>query len=106
MESRAGRASLKGQLVMEDDIKTLYSEYPFGFSSSDDFDEFVEMLIKSSDFQRVDIKLPFSGGVGFTEYWYKRKSTNQIYRLVEPDPPFKGNWSIVVASETDRIDLR
>lgn len=65
-----------------------------GFSNWDDFDKF-SVCIANSNLKEIPVKEPYSD-IGFIEMWYQCNKCGSIWRLVEPDPPFKGNWSKVI----------
>ncbi len=64
-----------------------------GFSNWDDFDKF-SVQIANSNFKKIPVKESYSD-FGFIEMWFQCNQCGSIWRLVEPDPPFKGNWSRV-----------
>ncbi|MFJ4376525.1 hypothetical protein ACIP1T_28405 [Pseudomonas japonica] len=61
------------------------------FSGWGDFHEFIEVLNSSLDFDLVPVLSPYSN-VGLIEFWYKCRKCHQVWRLIEPDPPFAGYW--------------
>jgi hypothetical protein len=68
---------------------------PGGFHDFSEFDQF-NAEIKNVDFFREVPVLKTLGGVGgLMEAWFECQRCGQIWRLVEPDPPFKGMWSQV-----------
>jgi hypothetical protein len=34
-------------------------------------------------------------GFGFEEKWFKCKESNEVWRLVAPQAPFLGSWSLI-----------
>lgn len=66
-----------------------------GFSNWDDFDEF-SIRIANTNFKNIPVKETYSD-VGFVEMWFQCNKCGSIWRLVEPDPPFRGNWSRVIS---------
>jgi len=73
---------------------------PGGFDAFSEFDQF-NVEIKSSDlFREVPVVKTLGGVGGLMEAWFKCKKCGQTWRLVEPDPPFKGMWS-KVSSESE-----
>lgn len=64
------------------------------------FNDFVEYdllkiaLDQSDNFEEVQVDSPYSP-VGLEEYWYLNKTDGVTWRLVRPDPPYKGLWSKV-----------
>lgn len=63
-----------------------------GFNGWDDFAKYSAQVIDSGGFKEVPVKKPYSD-VGLIEKWYECSKCGNLWRLVEPDPPFKGNWS-------------
>lgn len=76
---------------------TMNIEIPLETVSFNDFIEYekLEAILDSADnFEKIDVEDPYSP-VGLTERWYLNKSTGEKWRLVRPDPPFRGIWSKV-----------
>lgn len=65
-----------------------------GFKGWDDFYAFVSYLNESCCFNKIPVRVPYSN-VGLDESWYRCNRCNEVWRLVEPDPPFSGLWSRV-----------
>lgn len=63
-----------------------------GFNGWNDFDVHSRQVIDSGTFREVPVEKPYSN-IGLIEKWYKCRKCGNLWRLVEPDPPFKGNWS-------------
>ncbi|TDV53004.1 hypothetical protein EDF87_10169 [Pseudomonas helmanticensis] len=42
--------------------------------------------------ERVPVTDSFAG-LGFDEFWYKCTDSAVVWRLVAPDPPFRGYWA-------------
>lgn len=66
-----------------------------GFSSFPDYDSHKQAIAHSGLFLPVPVGHRFADVGGVDEYWYKCTSCGQLWRLVEPDPPFRGIWSKV-----------
>jgi hypothetical protein len=64
------------------------------FASWDDFDAFVAIVKRTEGLTQVPVQIPYSN-VGLVETWYRCNTCQNIWRLVEPDPPFKGLWERV-----------
>ncbi len=64
----------------------------FSISEFERFQKYVEGLVNDGILIEIPVKKPYAG---FPEQWYKCKSCSQVWRLVYPDFPFKGKWSIV-----------
>lgn len=67
------------------------------FAGWNDFDAFVSSLKAMAVFSQVPVEAPYSN-VGLLESWYRCDQCQSIWRLVEPDPPFKGLWERVCNS--------
>lgn len=72
-----------------------------GFGGWADFDEF-SAQITDTDFIAVPVKTKYSS-IGFIEKWFQCNECGNVWRLVEPDPPFKGNWSQISIKEITDI---
>jgi hypothetical protein len=70
-----------------------------GFSSFPDYDEYKERVISSGLFVGIPVEQFYGGIGGLDEHWFKCKKCGQAWRLVEPDPPFKGMWSEITDSK-------
>jgi hypothetical protein len=79
--------------------ESLTAEYS-AFNSASDFSHFRRMIESSLDFERVAVLARYSN-VGFEESWYRHLPSSKVYRLVEPDGPFRGVWEIVRAERHD-----
>lgn len=66
------------------------------FSGWTDFDDFSRALKTSAIFLPIPVEKPYSN-VGLVESWYRCSICGQLWRLVEPDPPFAGLWEVVGA---------
>ncbi len=66
-----------------------------GFSSFPDYEAHKKRVTDSDLFLSVEVGQRYAGVAGLDEYWFKCKSCGHVWRLVEPDPPFKGMWSEV-----------
>jgi hypothetical protein len=63
-----------------------------GFDSQEAFDELnrrVSEQVRSGLAKEERVRKPYSG-VEWDEHWYRCVSTKETWRLVAPDPPFKG----------------
>jgi hypothetical protein len=84
---------------MSDDLKIVTCECeqlrksgPFvGWS---DFDAFAALLERQTTFSQSPVGVPYSD-VGLLEKWYECTDCHRVWRLVEPDPPFNGLWTLV-----------
>jgi hypothetical protein len=56
-----------------------------------------EFLIFKSEIDESTSWIPISAPIGYsffglTTYRYRNQDTGKVWRLVEPDPPFRGLW--------------
>ena len=65
------------------------------FSSFPDYDTHKRRVEDSGLFVSVPVGKRYAEVGGIDEYWYECRSCGRIWRLVEPDPPFKGVWQEV-----------
>jgi hypothetical protein len=61
------------------------------FAGLADFDIFAAAIKEVALFAVTPVLIPYSN-VGLLERWYKCRKCDQVWRLVEPDPPFAGIW--------------
>jgi len=43
-------------------------------------------------------------GPGFDEFWFKCCDSAEVWRLVAPEPPFRGYWGPVATKENNRTE--
>jgi hypothetical protein len=63
-----------------------------GFQRPSEFQRFEDWMIgqiEAGAAREVPVRSAFSGG-SFREKWFLHPDSNQTWRLVWPDPPFKG----------------
>ena len=63
------------------------------FGSSREYERFQQRMedqVASGLAARVPVQSPYSGSSLWEEHWYECLSDRQVWRLVAPDPPFKG----------------
>jgi hypothetical protein len=63
-----------------------------GFASPGEFNRFrqwVEEALEEGALAEVPVGSPYSGSPMFDEHWY-RSSSGDVWRVVAPDPPFRG----------------
>ena len=63
-----------------------------GFNSDDEYAEVRSLLsdhVRSGLAREEPVKKPYSG-VDWDEHWFRCLATKQMWRLIAPDPPFKG----------------
>jgi len=63
------------------------------FKSSDDFHNHKNFVLKSEIFTTIEVKTFFSANN--IETWHKCNTCFKVWRLVKPDVPFRGDWSVV-----------
>jgi hypothetical protein len=66
-----------------------------GFTSPGEYQRFVryiEGLVSSGYVEEVPVDPAYGPGLIYGGRWFANKNTGQIWRLVEPDFPFKGLW--------------
>lgn len=66
-----------------------------GFSSFPDYEVHKEAVLNSGLFDTEPVTQRYGGVGGLEESWSRCKACGELWRLVEPDPPFKGMWSPV-----------
>ena len=71
-----------------------------GFNDFADFYQFKEDISRSNLFRQVPVLKQFGGVGGLVEQWFECEGCGQVWRLVEPDPPFKGMWAEVNSETT------
>lgn len=70
-----------------------------GFASMGEyyrFVEFIEKQIDSGDVVKIEAVPDYGAGEIYGGRWFKNQDTNEIWRLVSPDMPFKGLWEPVI----------
>lgn len=65
------------------------------FKSSQDYYNFEGNLLKNSNFRELKVEEP-KNNVGFYERWFECNKCGSVWRLVEPDPPYKGLWENII----------
>jgi hypothetical protein len=64
-----------------------------GFSSLAEYQSFHEWMkgqVTSGAAASVPVSKPYSGSTLWDEHWFRCLGDQQIWRLVGPDPPFRG----------------
>jgi hypothetical protein len=69
------------------------------------FQQWLQDQVASGAAEEVSVAEQYSGS-DFDEKWYRNMHTNEIWRLVAPDPPFYGVFESVPASETSSPNRR
>lgn len=63
-----------------------------GFASLGEFERFRRWIASALDEEalvEIPVEEPYSGSPMFDEHWY-RAASGSVWRLVAPDPPFRG----------------
>ena len=60
-----------------------------------DFDNFSSFISNNPGFVATSVITP-NMNVGLSEKWYRCIRCGTVWRLVEPDPPFRGLWQKVL----------
>jgi hypothetical protein len=69
-----------------------------GFESPGEYNTFVryiESLVKSREIEEVDPDPTYGRGEIYGGRWFKDLETEEVWRLVPPDFPFRGLWEPV-----------
>lgn len=66
-----------------------------GFSCFPDYDHHKRRVTDSDNFELITVAQRYGGIGGLDESWVRCKRCGQVWRVVEPDPPFKGMWAEV-----------
>jgi hypothetical protein len=59
------------------------------------FQQWIDGQVSSGLAAAVPIAKPYSGSSLWDEHWYKCLGDGKIWRLVGPDPPFRGIFKVV-----------
>ena len=65
-----------------------------GFRSPSEYITLTTWIAQNSHFQQTPVLTPYDT-VGSKEKWYSCALCHQVWRLVDPDPPFTGVWERV-----------
>lgn len=55
-----------------------------------DFKNWIDEQVFLNNAVRVDVKERYSGATMRGEWWFQHRVSGEVWRLVEPDPPFYG----------------
>ena len=75
-------------------MKEMYRVRQSRFEGISDFLRFQSSIEADNDWVKIPVGSPYAN-IGLQEDWYKHKLSGEIWRLVEPDPPFRGIWERV-----------
>jgi len=70
-----------------------------GFTSLIEFNNFVKYIqnqIKEGLVEEIEVDLNYGAGLIYGGRWFRCKGCNDIWRLINPDPPFRGLWERVI----------
>jgi hypothetical protein len=70
-----------------------------GFTSLGEYDRFVKYIhdqVASGHAEEVEVDDDYGRGEIYGGRWFKDIETGEVWRLVPPDPPFRGLWEPVV----------
>ena len=68
------------------------------FGSSAEYRELLAFLnseVAKGVAEPVPVERPYSGSTLFDEHWFKNLRTEEIWRIVGPDPPYRGTFKKV-----------
>lgn len=69
-----------------------------GFSSPGEYDRFVAFLreqLVAGSAEEIDPDPDYGAGEVYGGRWIRDPGTGEVWRLVPPDPPFRGLWEKV-----------
>jgi hypothetical protein len=69
-----------------------------GFSSPGEFDRFIiyiENQVKVGLANEIEPDPDYGKGELYGGRWFQEKGSGEVWRLINPDPPFKGVWEKV-----------
>ncbi|ANN28933.1 TPA: hypothetical protein I7221_10680 [Vibrio vulnificus] len=66
-----------------------------GFNSFPDYASHKQAVIQNDSFKSVPVLVRYGSIGGVDEDWFECMACGSVWRLVEPDPPFKGMWTKV-----------
>jgi hypothetical protein len=62
---------------------------PGKFQSLGEYRKLINWLEGNADWEEIPVEKPHSN-VGLFERWFKSNRSGEVWRLVEPDPPYQG----------------
>lgn len=66
------------------------------FRSPADYINLTKWISQNKNFHGTPVLRPYDS-VGSKKKWYSCEKCHQVWRLVDPDPPFTGVWERVLA---------
>lgn len=63
------------------------------FDNWSDYKSHINALNNSELWERVTVVKP-TNNIGLEELWFTDTATNQVWVVIEPDPPYRGAWHI------------
>jgi len=76
-------------------MESPWEEEIHGFASPGEYARFVMFLeswIAAGNAKERPVDPAFGKGMVYGGRWFENPETNEMWRLVEPDPPFRGLW--------------
>jgi hypothetical protein len=77
-----------------------------GFSGPSEYQRFCAWIadqISAGLTEEIDVDVPSSDlPFGLDEKWFKCRRTNEVWRLVAPEPPFRGTWEPITFQGSER----
>jgi hypothetical protein len=70
-----------------------------GFQTPGEFNRFVGFLksqVKSGCLQEIAADPAYAKGELVGGRWFREIKSGKVWRLIDPDPPFRGLWEMVV----------
>jgi hypothetical protein len=69
-----------------------------GFASPGEFDRFathIDQLVASGEVREIEVDGNYGRGEIYGGRWFMHVDTGSCWRLVPPDPPFRGLWECI-----------
>ena len=67
--------------------------HPAQFNGWNDYSTHLAALECAPDWRRVEVSAP-TNTIGLEEIWFEHLPDNQVWVLIEPDPPYAGTWKV------------
>ena len=68
------------------------------FKSSAEYRELLAFLtaeVEKGVAQSLPVERPYSGSTLFDEHWFRNLQTDETWRIIGPDPPYRGTFKRV-----------
>ena len=82
--------------------KCMHLEEIHGFASPREYQRFVDFIdqhLKAGSIQEITADKNYQRGQVYGGHWFKLLNTGEVWRLVEPDLPFRGIWERVAVQQ-------